>query len=271
MKKLLLIGMALVMPLAMVGCEKVPTGYTGVESVMGKIKSEELPPGVYQTVTRTVTPVSIRETTLSMDGLRPKTANNVTMQKVDLDIRYMIQPNKVADTLSVLAGDLTQNENGDTVVGERFVKRFALEAVYKSASKHEADVIHTKREEIAADVAQELQKALNKAMPDTFIISGATVRQMITDPKLEAAITKAAQMQFEIDRATEQKALAEAQAAVKLTHAQAEADANRIVASSLTPMLIRKMEIESQTAFAKQGTHTVLMGGGASPLLNVGK
>lgn len=268
MKLLKFAVVSAVLAFAMTGCEKVPTGYVGIESVLGTIKSEELTPGVYQTFTRSVTPVSIRETTLSMDNLHPKTQNNVTMQKVDLDVRYMIQPNMVAETQAKLAGDVSENENGDIVVGERFVKRFALEAIYKAASKYDADEIHTKREEIAGDVAHILQASLDKAMPKTFIISGATVRQMTTDPKLEAAITKAAQMQFEIDRATEQKALAEAQAAVKITQAQAEADANRIVAGSLTPMLIKKMEIEAQQAFAKEGTHTVLMGGNATPLIN---
>lgn len=257
---------------AMTGCvfETVPTGYVGVASTLGKIKADELAPGVHQSVTQSIVPVSVRETTLSMDGLRPKTKNNVTMKTVDLDVRYMIQPNKVADTLSVLAGDLSTNSNGDTVVGERFVKRFALESVYKAAAKYPADEIHTKREEIASDVAIELQASLNKAMPDTFLISGATVRQMITDPKLEAAITRAAQVKFEIDRANEAKQLAEANAAVKLTEAQAAADANRIIANSLTPMLIKKMEIEAEAKFAGQGTHTVLLGnGGASPLINV--
>lgn len=271
MKKLLLgVGLACAMAMALTGCEKVPTGYVGVTSVMGKIKADELPPGPHQVITQSVTSVSIRETTLPMDNLHPKTSNNVTMQKVDLDVRYMIQPNKVADTLSVLAGDLSTNANGDTVVGERFVKRFALESVYKAAAKYPADVIHTKREEIAGDVASELQKSLDKAMPGTFIISGATVRQMITDPKLEAAITRAAQIQFEIDRAKDAKALAEAQAQVTLTNAKASADANQIIANSLTPMLIKKMEIEAEAKFAGQGTHTVLLGnGGASPLINV--
>lgn len=256
---------------AMTGCgiTSVPTGYVGVASVWNKIKLDELPAGPHQSITQSVIPVSIRETTLPMDNLHPKTQNNVTMQKVDIDVRYMIQPNKVADTLSKLAGDLSENANGDTVVGERFVKRFALEAVFKAAAKYPADTIHTKREDIAADVASSLQASLNKAMPDTFVISGATVRQMVTDVKLEAAITRAAQMEFEISRAEEQKRLAEAQKAVKITRANAEAEANRIVAGSLTPMLIRKMEIESQTAFAKEGTHTVLMGGDSTPLINV--
>lgn len=269
MKQILAIALAgVAFATLLTGCEKVPTGYVGVVSVMGKIKNDELPPGLYQSITQTVMPISIRETTLSMNGLRPKTQNNVSMQTVDIDVRYMIQPNMVAETQSKLAGDVSENANKDMVVGERFVKRFALEAVFKAASKYNADVIHTKREEIAADVALELQRSLDKAMPKTFIISGATVRQMVTDPKLEAAITRAAQMEYEISRATEQQRLAEAQAKVKTTQAQAEADSNRIVASSLTPMLIKKMEIEAQQAFAGKGTHTVIMGGNATPLIN---
>lgn len=271
--KAALIGIGLVAVFTVFGVTtctvKVPTGYVGVSSTLGKISPDELQPGIYQTLTKSVQPVSIRETTISLNNLRPKTQNNVTMQDVDLDVRYMIQPAKVADTQAKLAGDMSVNENGDTVVGERFVKRFALEAVYKAAAKHPADTIHTKREEVAADVTRELQKSLDKAMPHTFIISGATVRQMITDPKLEAAITRAAQMQFEIDRAKEQQELAQAQANVKLTQARAEAEANRIIASSLTPNLIRKMEIESQSQFAGKGTHTVLMGGSGTPLINV--
>lgn len=253
------------------GTEKVPTGYVGVVSVMGSIKNEELPPGIYQVLTRKVVPVSIRETTISMDNLRPKTANNVTMQDVDIDVRYMIQPNKVAETQAKLAGDVSTNENGDVVVGERYLKRFILEAVYKAVSKYPADTIHTKREELGAEITTQLQKDLNKAMPHTFLITGTTVRQLLTDPRLEEAIRKAAQMEFEIARAKEQKELAEAQAAITITKAHGEAEANRILAASLTPNLIRKMEIESQSAFANQGTHTVLMGGNASPLINVGK
>ncbi len=106
-----------------------------------------------------------------------------------MDIRYMIQPNKVADTLSKLAGDLGANKDGDTVVGERFVKRHALEAVFKATAKYDSSEIHLKRDEIAADVVASLQKSLDKEMPNTFTIAGASVRALVTDEKLEQAIT----------------------------------------------------------------------------------
>lgn len=272
MKKLIglaFIGLASVM---MTGCffEKVETGHVGVESVLGKMKMEELPPGPYQTLTRDLKVISVRETTVPLENLHPKTQDNVTMQDVDIDIRYVIQPNKVAETLSKLAGDLSTNADGDTVVGERYVKRHALEAVFKATAKYDSGEIHKHRDEIAADVTSSLQSSLNKEMPGVFTIPGATVRTLTTDTKLENSIRQAAQVHFETERAEGQKALAEAQAEVRLIKARADAEANRVIAQSLTPMLVRKMEIEAEASFAKDGTHTVFLGNGnATPIVNL--
>lgn len=272
MKKLfgiVAVGLASVM---LSGCfvEKVETGHVGVESVLGKMKMDELQPGPYQTITRELKIISVRETTVPLENLHPKTKDNVTMQDVDIDIRYMIAPNKVADTLSKLAGDLSTNADGDTVVGERYVKRHALEAIFKATAKYDSGEIHKHRDDIAADVVKSLQDSLSKEMPSVFTIPGATVRTLTTDTKLEESIRQAAQVHFETERAEGQKALANAQAEVRLIKARADAEANEVIARSLTPMLVRKMEIEAEASFAKAGTHTVFLGNGsASPLVNV--
>ena len=87
---------------------------------------------------------------------------------------------------------------------------------------------------------------------------------------MENSIRQAAQVHFETERAEGQKALAEAQAEVRLIKARADAEANRVIAQSLTPMLVRKMEIEAEASFAKDGTHTVFLGNGnATPIVNL--
>lgn len=264
--------LAVLMAVGFSGCSTVETGHVGVESVFGKTKMAELEPGLYQSVTRKITVVSTRETTVAIDNVHPKTKDNVTMQDFDIDIRYAIEPNKVAETLSTLAGDLTVNADGDQVVGERYVKRHALEAIYSIAAKYNSSEIYLKREQISAEVTDSLQKSLNKDMSGTFTIPGATVRSLVTDKNLESSITRAAQIQFDISRKQEELKLAQAEADVVRTRASAQADANRIISGSLTPMLIRKFEIEAQRSFATQGTHTVLLpSGGATPLINVNK
>lgn len=247
--------------LAAAACTQVSTGEVGVSSRLGKISLEELPPGVYEPFSKTVTVVSVRETTIPLDNVPgAKTKDNVTMQDVDVDVRYSTLPGKVADTMAKLAGDTGKNANGDVVVGEKFVTRVAREAVLDSVKQFKADEVHLKREEITGLVASKLQAELNKEMPDTFMVHGVTSRALVTDKKLEESIRAAAQVQFDVRKRQDQKALAEADGQIKLQKARDEAAANEIVSRSLTPQLLRKMELEAQQAFAGQGTHTVVLG-----------
>lgn len=247
--------------LAAAACTQVSTGEVGVSSRLGKISLEELPPGVYEPFSKTVTVVSVRETTIPLDNVPgAKTKDNVTMQDVDVDVRYSTLPGKVADTMAKLAGDTGKNANGDVVVGEKFVTRVAREAVLDSVKQFKADEVHLKREEITGLVASKLQAELNKEMPDTFMVHGVTSRALVTDKKLEESIRAAAQVQFDVRKRQDQKALAEADGQIKLQKARDEAAANEIVSRSLTPQLLRKLELETQQAFAGQGTHTVVLG-----------
>ena len=250
---------------AATACTQVSTGEVGVKSTFGKISLEELNPGLYETVTKSVDIYSTREITVQMNNIAgAKTADNITMQDVDVDIRYSIVPNKVADTVARLAGDSGKNADGVNVVGEKFVTRNAREAVLDSVKQFKANEVHLKREEITSLVANKLQVELNKEMPDTFVIHGVTARALVTDPKLEQSIRDAAQVQFDIQKRKDQEELAKAEGRILLQRAKDEAEANKTIAASLTPQLLRKMELEAQMAFAKEGTHTVVLGSGNS-------
>lgn len=256
---------AAALAIAATACTQVSTGEVGVKSTLGKVSLVELNPGVYETVTKSVTVVSVRETTVPLENVAgAKTKDNVTMQDVDVDIRYSTVPDKVADTIAKLAGDTGKNANGDVVVGEKFVTRVAREAVLDSVKQFKADEVHLKREDITGLIASKLQAELDKEMPGTFTIHGVTARALVTDKKLEQAIRDAAQVQFDIQKRLEQKALVEAEGQILLQRATDEAAANAKIAASLTPALLRKMELEAQAAFAKEGTHTVVLGNGGN-------
>lgn len=252
-------------------CSQIDTGNVGVASTLGKVNLEELPPGVYQTFTQSIREVSAKEHTLPLDNLTPKTKDNITMKDVDLDVRYMVNPTKIADLSARLAGDMLEtNERGVFVVGHNYVSRHAREAVYDAISEFDAGTIHLKRDEIGALVIKNLQAKLDKdAGPGTFTITGVTARALTTDPQLEESIRAAAQVQFQVNKKQQEIELAKADAEVARTKARGEADANRIVSESLTPLLMRKLELETQGRFAGNGTHTVVLGGGGTPLINV--
>lgn len=250
-------------------CSQIDTGNVGVVTTLGKIDQEELGPGVYQTLTRTITEVTTKEVTTSLDDMHPKTQDNVTMADFDIDVRWTVAPNKPAELMTRLKGDVAKTPEGDFIVGWNFVMRHAREAVYEAAAKFPSSQIHLKRDDIVADVVKNLQQTLDKDVgPGVFTITGATVRSLITDAKLEEAIRDAAKVEFEVRRKKQEIELANADAEVKRAKARGEADANRIVSESLTPLLMRKLELETQGRFAGNGTHTVVLGGGA-PLINV--
>lgn len=267
-KSMIRIGRALAaaaLALAATACTQVSTGEVGVKSTFGKISLEELGPGLYEPFTKTVDVYSVRETTVQLNNIPGvKTKNNVTMQDVDVDVRYSIQPHKVADMVAKLSGDTGKNAEGVKVVGEKFVTRLAREAVLDAIKAYPADEVHLKREDITGLIAEKLQAEMNKELPDTFLVHGVTARALVADTKLENAIREAAQVQFELQKKLQQEEVAKAEGKILLQRAKDEAAANAVISASLTPQLLRKMELQAQSAFAKEGTHTVLLGAGTS-------
>ena len=58
----------------------------GVERTLGNVKQVALPPGVYQTITKTVDEFTAKEIAIPIDNMRPKSSDNLTMQDVDIDV-----------------------------------------------------------------------------------------------------------------------------------------------------------------------------------------
>ena len=107
-------------------CSQVDTGNVGVESTMGQFKSEELVPGVYFTLFKSVVEVSAKENAMALNDLKPKSKDNLTMADFDFDVYYRIDPSKAADLLLKYRGDLSEpGKDGAQMVGVSFVSRQA--------------------------------------------------------------------------------------------------------------------------------------------------
>lgn len=252
------------------GCSQIDTGNVGVASTLGKINKEELPPGVYETFSKSVTEVSTKEISLTLENLKPKTANNITMSDFDIDLRWAIAPNAPADIMARFRGDAIKEDGGDTIVGANLVRRLAQDAAFDAVKLHQSSDIHLKGDEIVAFVVRALQERLDKeAGKGSFMITGGNVRSLVVDPRLEQAARDAAVVALQVSKVQQEKQLAIETAARDFERAKGEAASNTIVADSLTPNLIRLREIEAQRAFAGEGTHTVLLNGSSGALINV--
>lgn len=273
MKRIIGLAAAVIGLALATGCTQIDTGNVGVAKTMGKYDPQERAPGVYFTPIESVAEFTTKEVAIGVNDLKPKAKDNLTMTDVDVDVYFKANPTLISETVTKYQGDyarhdqLVEGGSSDLVVGVSRVSREAREAVYKAVSEFDATQMHTKRTELAAEIQKVLQSELDKSDPSMWSITNVNVRNLVTDPGIEQSIRLAAQRDLEISAAKKEADLKKAQGEARIAEATATARANEIVAASLTPNLIRLREIEAQQAFAGQGTHTVLMGGGSAATL----
>jgi regulator of protease activity HflC (stomatin/prohibitin superfamily) len=164
-----------------------------------------------------------------------------------------------------------ENNDGLGLPAYGLVDRQSRSVIFQLiGTKYDSLSIHQKRIELETDILAALQSDLDKADPKVFEITKVIVRQVTTDVALEESIRASVRVQKEIEAKRQQIELAKAEAERKIVEARGEAQANEIIASSITGNLIKLREIEMTGKFAQAGTHTVLMGGQATPLISTG-
>lgn len=274
----------LILPLAalsLAACSQIDTGNVGVERTLGKVGTEALTPGVYFTLFKSVDEFTTKEVSFQLVDMTPKSRDNLTMKDVDIDVYYKTTPAAVPGLYVKYQGDVVQHNQivqGGTkelVVAFSRVSREAREAIYKSVAELDATTMHTKRTELSEMVRARLQEELEKNDKGAFVVTAVNVRNLLTDPAIEAAIRSRAETDQAIEKKRKEVELAKAEAERLIVQAQGEARANEIISASLTPSLkeIKLAELQRDTALALAGKpgNTVLLGGGATPLVNVGR
>jgi prohibitin 1 len=267
--------------LSLAACSQIDTGNVGVERTLGKVGTEALTPGVYFTLFKSVDEFTTKEVSFQLVDMTPKSRDNLTMKDVDIDVYYKTTPAAVPGLYVKYQGDVVQHNQivqggtKDLVVAFSRVSREAREAIYKSVAELDATTMHTKRTELSEMVRARLQEELEKNDKGAFVVTAVNVRNLLTDPAIEAAIRSRAETDQAIEKKRKEVELAKAEAERLIVQAQGEARANEIISASLTPSLkeIKLAELQRDTALAlasKPG-NTVLLGSGATPLVNVGK
>ncbi|MCY4746247.1 SPFH domain-containing protein [Pelomonas sp. UHG3] len=263
------------------GCTQIDTGNVGVERTLGKVSAEALPPGIYFTVFKTVDEFTAKEIGFQLADMTPKSRDNLTMKDVDIDIYFKVMPAAVPGLFTKYQGDvmrhadIVRDGSKDLVIAYSRVSREAREAVYKAVAEMDATTMHTKRAELSEAVRAGLQKELDTNDKGAFVVTAVNVRNLLTDPAIEAAIRQRAETDQAIERKRKEVELAKAEAERLIVEAEGQAKANQILSASLTPALkeikLAELQRDAALAIANKAGNTVLLGGGAQPLVNVGK
>lgn len=251
---------------------RIGTGEVGVRTTFNKeIKMEEQGQGFYFAVFETVTKFNVKETTIYMNDLKPRAADNLYLDELDVQIRYNILPSMVAEQIATVAGQTLVNDDGERFPNFNLVKSNAKGVINDVIDKYPSLKVQSNRPEIEAAIRNNLQTEMDKVAKGVYTINSVIISTVVPDKTLEASIQKAVEMEKLVEAKQNELELAKAAAAIQIVNADAQAEANKTLAASLSSQLLQWEQLKVQAQFAGQGTHTVLIPQGTSPQVLISK
>jgi regulator of protease activity HflC (stomatin/prohibitin superfamily) len=169
MKRLVLLSLAVAV---LSGCERIETGEVGLRVGFDKqVDTTELQPGSFnQTLVGSVLTFPVRDIALTLDNMNPQTADNSTLQDMDITVIYSINPAAVGELYTTKSRAFhARDESNDIVLMYNYLTTVARSASYKAAAKHDALKTISARAEIEADTARYITAALAEEKLDTSL------------------------------------------------------------------------------------------------------
>lgn len=167
-KKLILI-LAL---LGLAGCERIETGEVGLRIGFDKqVNTTELQPGSFnQTLIGSVLTFPVRDIALNLDDMHPQTADNSTLDDMDITVIYSINPAAVGEIYTTKSRAFhARDDQQDILLMYNYLTTVARSAAYKAAARHDALKTISARSEIEGDTAHFITDALKEEKLDTAL------------------------------------------------------------------------------------------------------
>jgi regulator of protease activity HflC (stomatin/prohibitin superfamily) len=232
----------------------IPVGNIGVEYFQGKVSNRTLPGGIYA-----INPFSdIVQFSTRLRDIKEEisaTSKEGLALNIDISIQYRIDPAK--------AGNVYQNIGTDE--REIVISRFRAIAREIVAGYPAEAVYSTKREEISLQLREKLRLYIT---PLGFVVDEALLRNVKIPETLQEAIQQRLkaeqenlQMQFVLAKEKQE-------AERKRIEAKGRADAQKILAESLTPGILQLRTIEANEKLSlAPNSKLVILGNGQNTSL----
>src|SRR5687767_1243714 len=272
----LIVKVALLAPLLLLGwCSvgTVETGNVGVRTTLGNVSLDEVTPGIYFRIpiVQSVQTFVAKETSVDLNDLKPKAKDNLSLQDLDVSVFFKIADSAVAELYVRYAGQHAFHD-GRWYPAYNLVATLARNAAFEAAAKHDSLILHTKRDDVAADMHATLQGELDKANKGVFNVTRVVIRALSTDRSIEQSIQAAVAAQKQLEQADIQIRIANKNAEAEIAKAHGIAKANAIINSSLTrEYLQHESNLVLQRFAEKGGSSTVILPANmqAAPLIQV--
>ena len=172
--------------LTLSACGAIQTGEVGVRTTFtGKVVPQEIDQGFYTHLTSKVHEFSTKEIAIELFNMQPKAGDNLTLDDLDIEVYYTIEPSSVVDMHIKYANRHERAGSGSYLPVYNLVKSFAREAVYETVSEYDSLVVHQERDKIRLQVKERTQEALDATDPGVFQIQKVVIRDVKTDPTIE--------------------------------------------------------------------------------------
>ena len=255
--------------------EKIPRGYVGsIYSISGGTSDEVLTEGWHMVApNKKVTEYSVATEQLLMtkddrDGSEDNESFNATCKdgvlNVDLEMSYHFNAEDVPTIAKRYRG-----LSGEAIIDTRIKSKVRTYVNEVTSEYTVLEAYMDKKSELNKELTTHLKKELEAY---GVVVESATLPRTEPDKAIKTAITERSKKAQEVEAAKQEqekqkilaqtkkiKAQGEAEAAV--AKAKGEAEANRMIANSMTPELLKKMEMEARLKHGWveiQGSNTVV-------------
>jgi regulator of protease activity HflC (stomatin/prohibitin superfamily) len=251
----------------------IGTGNVGVRTTFGVISENEVTPGIFLKwpIISKVEEFTAKEVPIDLADLTPKAKDNLSLRDMDVTVYYRAKADSVSELQSKYAGQSVRSDQGYYLPAYELVFRVARNTVYEAVAEVDSLVMHTRREGISTSVLENMQRQLDAADPGVFKVTRVVVRSVVTDPSIEESIRAAVSNQKKLEAMQVQTEIAKKEAEIKITEAEGIAQANRIIAGSLTREYLQHEANLALIKFAEKGnSNTVVIPSGmaVTPLIN---
>ncbi len=257
------------------GFGTVETGNVGVFTRFGTVSSEEVRPGIHYSPWAEIREFSAKEIAVRLDDLTPKAADNLFIKDMDITVYYRVAADRIADIEIKYAGQSRAlPEAGRAVFAPAYdlVATLTRNAAYQEVAQLQSLTVHTQRQRIADNIKLRLQRELDTNDPDTFVVSRTVIRNVVTDPAIEAEIQNMVNNQKRLEAMTVAVQIAEREAEVRLREAAGIAKANEVINNTLTPAYLQHEANKVLMEFARKGGTTTIVipaNMNVAPLINL--
>lgn len=255
--------------------EKIPRGYVGsIYSISGGTSNEVLTEGWHMVApNKKVTEYSVATEQLLMtkderDGSEDNESFSATCKdgvlNVDLEMSYHFNAEDIPTIAKRYRG-----LSGESIVNTRIKSKVRTYVNEVTSQYTVLEAYMDKKSELNTELTAHLKKELAAY---GVVVESATLPRTEPDKAIKKAITERSKKAQEVEAAKQEqekqkilaqtkkiKAQGEAEAAV--AKAKGEAEANRMIANSMTPELLKKMEMEARLKHGWveiQGSNTVV-------------